>query len=81
MLSTSYPLWEGQAAGHFVAAEAAALCRQGHEVVVIAPGPERQVCGTAPLVSRLAAGDSFGPPGVLARLRQRPLRALGSLEF
>ena len=81
MLSTSYPLWDGQAAGHFVAAEAAALCQQGHEVVVIAPGPREQVCGTAPLVSRLPAGDSFGPPGVLARLRERPLRAWGSLEF
>jgi len=81
VLSTSYPLWEGQAAGHFVAAEAAALCRQGHEVVVIAPGPHDQVCGTAPLVSRLAAGEAFGPPGALARLRERPLRAWGSLEF
>lgn len=81
MLSTSYPLWDGQAAGHFVASEAAALCRQGHEVVVIAPGPRHEVCGTAPLVLRLPAGDSFGPPGVLARLRERPSRAWGSLAF
>ena len=81
MLSTSYPLWEGQAAGHFVAAEATLLCRQGHQVVVIAPGPRNEVLGTAPLVSRLATGDAFGPPGALARLRERPLRAWGALEF
>jgi teichuronic acid biosynthesis glycosyltransferase TuaC len=81
VLSTSYPRWDGQAAGHFVAAEAAALCQQGHEVVVIAPGPRNEVCGTAPLVSRLAAGDSFGPPGVLARLRERPSRVWGALAF
>jgi glycosyltransferase involved in cell wall biosynthesis len=81
IVTTSYPLHDDQAAGHFVRAEAEALCEQGHEVVVVAPGPEALDRGTRPRVLRIAGQGLFGPPGVLARLRENPLRARGALEF
>lgn len=80
VLTTSYPLSEGQAAGHFVAAEVQRLCVQ-HDVVVITPGAHsEEICGPARVV-RIAGRGAFGPPGVLARLRQRPWRARGAVEF
>lgn len=81
IVTTSYPLYAAQAAGHFVAAEAAALCRAGHAVVVIAPGAESGASGTCPRVLRVAGAGLFGPPGALARLRANPLRARGAVAF
>lgn len=81
IVTTSYPLRDGQAAGHFVAAEARQLCADGHDVTVIAPGPETGVFGHAPTVVRVAGGTLFGPPGVLSRLRHNPLRAAGGIRF
>jgi glycosyltransferase involved in cell wall biosynthesis len=52
-----------------------------HEVLVIAPGAHNEAIGNAPRVLRSAGRGLFGPPGALARLRERPLRALGGLEF
>jgi glycosyltransferase involved in cell wall biosynthesis len=80
VLSTSYPLREGQAAGHFVAAEVQRLCAS-HEVVVIAPGAHSEEQQGSPRVLRIAARGAFGPPGALERIRQQPLRAAGALEF
>lgn len=81
VVTTSYPLRPGQAAGHFVAAEARALCEQGHEVTVVAPGPSASQQGHSPALVRIAGRGLFGPPGVAARFRENPLRALGALEF
>lgn len=81
LVTTSYPLHEAQAAGHFVAAEAEALCAAGHDVVVIAPGSTTCAAGVAPRVLRVNGAGLFGPPGVLARLRANPLRARGALAF
>jgi glycosyltransferase involved in cell wall biosynthesis len=81
IVTTSYPLHDDQAAGHFVQAEAQALVQQGHEVVVIAPGPQALDTGASPRVLRIAGQGLFGPPGVLARLRENPLRARGALAF
>lgn len=81
IVTTSYPLHAGQAAGHFVASEARALCAQGDDVTVIAPGPETCVSGRDPTVVRVAAGGMFGPPGALSRLRSNPLRAAGGIRF
>ncbi len=80
LVTTSYPLREGQAAGHFVAAEARRLS-VSHEVVVIAPGVHSEELLGSPRELRIAGGGAFGPPGVLARLQQRPLRAAGVLRF
>lgn len=80
VLTTSYPLREGQAAGHFVAAEVQRLCAE-HEVLVIAPGAQSEEIRGSPHVVRVAGRGAFGPPGVLARLRQHPLRSWGAIEF
>lgn len=81
VITTSYPLHEAQAAGHFVAAEAQDLCAAGHDVVVIAPGSATAAGGLSPRVLRVSGGGLFGPPGVLARVRANPLRARGALAF
>lgn len=60
VVTTSYPSETGDPAGHFVAAEVAQLERTGAKVIVIAPKP----------------GGAFGWPGVAARVRERPWRAL-----
>jgi teichuronic acid biosynthesis glycosyltransferase TuaC len=60
VVSTSFPRDEDDPSGHFVRASVRQLERQGHRVEVIAPAP----------------GGAFGWPGVTARLRERPLRAV-----
>jgi teichuronic acid biosynthesis glycosyltransferase TuaC len=60
IVTTSYPAEESDPAGHFVRASARDLERQGHRVEVVSP----------------RAGGAFGWPGVAARLRDRPLRAI-----
>jgi glycosyltransferase involved in cell wall biosynthesis len=60
VITTSYPTYEGDPAGHFVHAEVIALGNAGHAVDVIHP----------------TAGGAFGWPGVPARLRESPVRAL-----
>ncbi len=81
IVTTSYPLRDGQAAGHFVASEARQLCAEGHDVTVIAPGPRTERGGQRPAILRVAGGSLFGPPGVLSRLRSNPLRAAGGIRF
>jgi glycosyltransferase involved in cell wall biosynthesis len=63
-----------------VAAEVRRLCAE-HEVLVLAPGTHDEDLPGAPRVLRSAGRGLFGPPGALARLRERPSRALGGLEF
>jgi teichuronic acid biosynthesis glycosyltransferase TuaC len=60
VVTTSWPGKAGDPSGHFVHAEARALERCGHQVVVVAP----------------AAGGAFGWPGFSARLRHRPHRSI-----
>jgi len=84
VLTTSYPRFPGDAAGHFVASEARALARTGDVVQVFAPG--RPTSPTTPLGSEpeivwLADHGAFGWPGALPRLREQPLRALGMAAF
>lgn len=81
IVSTSYPLRDGQPAGHFVASEARALCRAGHDVTVVAPGPRASAEGASPRVLRVPGRGLFGPPGVAARIRENPLRGVGAVEF
>jgi glycosyltransferase involved in cell wall biosynthesis len=65
LVTTSWPGGDGDAAGHFVRAEARALERAGHEVRVIAPTP----------------GGAFGWPGVAARLREKPWRTIDAARW
>lgn len=81
ILTTSYPGYEGDASGHFVEAEARALAHAGHDVTVIAPGARDRVRRGAPSLVQIASGTAFGWPGALARLRERPLRAIGVARF
>jgi glycosyltransferase involved in cell wall biosynthesis len=60
VVTTSYPTYEGDPAGHFVQTEVEQLELAGHELCVIRP----------------RAGGAFGWPGAPARIRERPLRAL-----
>ena len=81
VLTTSYPRSPGDPAGHFVQAETRALCRAGHDVWVIAPGEHGSVVTGSPNLVWLASGSAFGWPGVAARLRENPLRALGVAAY
>lgn len=65
VVTTSYPSWEGDPAGHFVRTEVRALEADGHHVTVVRP----------------AAGGAFGWPGVAARVKERPLRALAAAAW
>jgi glycosyltransferase involved in cell wall biosynthesis len=80
VLSTSYPRERGDASGHFVASEVAALVRAGHEVHVLAPGSGSQGTDGA-MLHWLGDHGAFGWPGALPRLRENPARALGMGEF
>ncbi|MEZ4227401.1 MAG: glycosyltransferase family 4 protein [Polyangiaceae bacterium] len=80
IVTTSFPRSAGDPAGHFVAAEARQLAAQDHDVVVFAPGrgaPRHQ----GVRVSWIPSGDAFGFPGAIARLRERPARAIDALRF
>lgn len=65
VVTTSYPESDGDPAGHFVASEVRELEAAGHDVLVIAP----------------TQGGAFGWPGVSARIRERPLRAIEASGF
>lgn len=65
VISTSYPEREGDPSGHFVETEVRDLERGGHEVTVLTPAP----------------GGAFGWPGVAARLREKPWRALEAARW
>ncbi|HKO54170.1 MAG TPA: glycosyltransferase family 4 protein [Polyangiaceae bacterium] len=80
IISTSYPRQPGDAAGHFVQSEVTRLLRAGHEVHVFAPGSPVPASDGAEL-HWLGDHGAFGWPGALARLKERPARWLGVLEF
>jgi glycosyltransferase involved in cell wall biosynthesis len=80
VVTTSYPASAGDPSGHFVQAEARQLAR-GAEVTVITaasagsrPGATREADGI--VVRRVGGGSAFGWPGVAARLRAGPWRAV-----
>jgi glycosyltransferase involved in cell wall biosynthesis len=65
LITTSWPAHNGDPSGHFVQAEARELERAGHTVVVVRP----------------EVGGAFGWPGVGARVRERPWRALDAMRW
>jgi teichuronic acid biosynthesis glycosyltransferase TuaC len=80
IVSTCYPRDPGDASGHFVRTEARELHRAGHDVHVFAPGSGQSDESTG-RVHWLGDRGAFGWPGALPRLKEKPLRALGALEF
>jgi teichuronic acid biosynthesis glycosyltransferase TuaC len=80
VVTTSYPAFDGDPSGHFVASEVRALRAEGHRVTVIAPRPAGERA-EGDDVCWVEAGSAFGWPGVMSRLRERPLRALSVLAF
>jgi len=88
VLTTSYPSFPGDPAGHFVASAARALAHAGAEVHVVAPGgsvyaaPRRSSdAGGGLWLHQAGGGELFGWPGAMARLRQAPWRLIGALAF
>jgi teichuronic acid biosynthesis glycosyltransferase TuaC len=65
IVTTSWPETDDDPAGHFVRASARALELGGHDVTIVSPRP----------------GGAFGWPGVAARLRERPLRAIEATRW
>src|SRR5690349_18724601 len=65
VITTSYPVDEGDPSGHFVQAEVRELELAGHSVTVLKP----------------RAGGAFGWPGAATRLRSGPWRALDAVGF
>jgi len=80
VVTTSFPAEPGDASGHFVAAEVRRRRAAGERVRVLAPRTSVEP-GLDPDVHFLPAGDAFGWPGALARLRERPTRLLGVVRF
>lgn len=80
VVTTSYPEYEGDAQGHFVASEVRRLAVAGHAVTVLAPGNGRRALGAERVVS-LGGGEAFGFPGALTKLRENPLRTLAATRF
>ena len=60
VVTTSYPVDDGDPSGHFVKTEVAELERAGNTVTVVTP----------------RAGGAFGWPGAAFRLREKPWRAV-----
>src|ERR1041384_3251793 len=82
IVTTSYPSYDGDPAGHFVELEAHARAASGDSVVVLAPGVHRSRSRVRSVViERLPGGSCFGWPGALARLRANPIRALAACTF
>ena len=80
VITTSFPRYAGDAAGHFVLSEVRELQRSGALVTVISAG-DGSVAPTDCDVRFAGGGALFDWPGALPRLRQRPLRALSGLAF
>jgi teichuronic acid biosynthesis glycosyltransferase TuaC len=79
-ITTSYPSWPGDPAGHFVEVEATARAQRGDTVVVLAPGARESRTNGVTLVG-LPGASAFGWPGAFERLRERPSRALAACAF
>ena len=84
VVTTSYPAFSGDPSGHFVASEARELTRAGRRVTVLAPAVRAGALAEnadGVEVRWLPGGDAFGWPGALARLAERPWRAVGAARF
>lgn len=80
VVTTSYPSAPGDPSGAFVREEVRQLARRA-VVHVLCPAPAIASREDGVIVHALDAGDTFGWPGAIARLRERPTRALGATRF
>lgn len=78
-VTTSFPETPGDAAGHFVEAEARGLQQRGVRVQVIAPGASRRIGDVE--VLGVEHHGAFGWPGALSRIRSRPTCIVGAAAF
>ena len=80
VVTTCFPAGPGDPSGHFVDADVRRRRERGQRVIVLAP---RTSHATAPDpdLRLLPAGDAFGWPGALARLRERPAPEGGRNEI
>ncbi|HSC86976.1 MAG TPA: glycosyltransferase [Polyangiaceae bacterium] len=77
VITTSFPRFTGDAAGHFVEAEVRAALRSGEAVRVLAGGrPSGKPLQRPHPVQWLGADSLFQSPGAWPRLRERPWRVL-----
>jgi len=81
VVTTSYPAEADDADGHFVRTEVLARERRGEAVIVLTPRRASRRLDDAASVRELDGGDAFGSPGLVARLRADPRRALGAARF
>lgn len=81
VVTTSYPSIDDDLAGHFVRAEVRLQISQGHSVTVFAPSARRDVVNSTEEMVEVRHLGAFGSPGVMARLRGRPDRWLGSALY
>lgn len=79
VITSSYPSTAGDPAGHFVQTEVHELRDQGHEVTVFGPAPLMATAGVECVA--VEHGGALGWPGITARLREQPARAIGVLRF
>lgn len=75
VVTTSYPLFEGDPSGHFVRSEVLELLNAGHEVTVLAPHPRPHQLSGPPRVCFMPGGSAFGWPGARSRIAAWPPRA------
>lgn len=78
VVTTSYPAFEGDPTGAFVADDVRAHETKGRSVRVFAPWDARR-CDAQ--VTQLPHCGLFGWPGMVARLRERPWRAAGAAPW
>lgn len=87
VVTSSYPAFDGDPAGHFVRSEVQERLGRGEDVRVLVPrsGENGGATSASSTLSEIAAmlphGDAFGWPGAAARLRANPFRALGVARF
>lgn len=81
LLTTSYPSTESDAAGHFVRAEAQALCDAGHDVTVLVPASSEPRSESQLALVELPHWGLFGWPGAVERVRAQPWCLAGLLPF
>jgi glycosyltransferase involved in cell wall biosynthesis len=76
VVTTSFPSFPGDPAGHFVESEVNALRDEGHQVWVLCPRPPLVPPSRSNFVRNFESGDLFGSPGAWPRVKQRPWRLL-----
>jgi glycosyltransferase involved in cell wall biosynthesis len=81
VITTSYPAYADDPAGHFVRSECLGMAASGTGVTVLCPLRTCAVTDERVTVRALGGGDAFGWPGLGPRLRQNPLRAFGARAF